>query len=152
MPRHGPGTPRRPAAGPTWPGSRPRRRRLREHDVSRAAQQLDLAPDELRGWEWAQLRACLDDGLGPLAEGLRWLNLIGFRDDGRRALLGAGAIEIRDPPFAEVSVRIPVRSEKVYRAGTCPRPARSDSSSPSPAIVSALSIAPGDAPAHPSSN
>ena len=88
---------------------------LREHDISRAAQQLDLAPEELRRWEWTHLRA-LDDGLGPIPDGRRWINLIGFGDDGRLALLGAGTIEIRDPPFAEVSARIPVRSEKVYRA------------------------------------
>jgi WD40 repeat protein len=86
---------------------------LREHDVSRAAQQLELVPSGLRGWEWAHLRARLDDGLGPIAADRHWTDLIGFLDDGRLAVFGAGTIELRTPPFAEPSGRIPLGAAKV---------------------------------------
>jgi hypothetical protein len=86
---------------------------LREHDVARAAQQLDLAPCRLRGWEWAHLQARLDEGLGPIAGDRRWTDLIGFLDDGRLAVFGAGTIELRTSPFAEPSAKIPVRAAKV---------------------------------------
>jgi WD40 repeat protein len=86
---------------------------LREHDVSRATQQLDLAPGDLRGWEWDHLRARLDDGLGPIVGDRRWTDLIGFLDDGRLAVFGSGTIELRTSPFIEPSARIPARAAKV---------------------------------------
>jgi eukaryotic-like serine/threonine-protein kinase len=86
---------------------------LREHDVSRAVQQLDLAPGGLRGWEWAHFRARLDDGLGPISGGGRWTDLIGFLDDGRLAVFGTGTIELRTSPFTEPSSRIPARAARV---------------------------------------
>ncbi len=86
---------------------------LREHDVSRATRQLELAPGGLRGWEWAHLRARLDDGLGPIAGGRHWTDLVGFLDDGRLAVFGAGTIELRTAPFAEPSARIPLDAGKV---------------------------------------
>ena len=104
-----------PAAVPTSLVCRPRKWRIREHDVARAARQLDLAPGELRGWEWGHLRARLDDGLGPIAEGGHCRDLIGFLTDGRLAVVRAGAIEFRGAPFAAVSGRIPVRAEVVAR-------------------------------------
>jgi WD40 repeat protein len=86
---------------------------LREHDVARAAQQLELAPGGLRGWEWAHLRARLDDGLGPIASGHRWTDLIGFVDDGRLVVFGDGTIELRTSPFDQPSATIPVRAARV---------------------------------------
>jgi hypothetical protein len=42
---------------------------LSHHDVADAARQLEVAPRELRGWEWHHLHARLDDRAAVLPEG-----------------------------------------------------------------------------------
>lgn len=49
----------------------------------------------------------------PDRRGPAWTDLVGFLDDGRLAVFGAGTIELRTAPFAEPSARIPLDAGKV---------------------------------------
>jgi WD40 repeat protein len=59
------------------------------HDVREAARQLELAPRELRGWEWRHLHARLDQSLAVVA-GLPEVGKVAFCPPGERIAVAEG--------------------------------------------------------------
>ena len=57
---------------------------LRIHDVPEAERRLDMAPAELRGWEWHHYRARLDQSVATLSHHDSQVNTARFSRDGTR--------------------------------------------------------------------
>jgi WD40 repeat protein len=93
---------------------------LTAHDVADAAHQLEVAPKDLRGWEWRHLKSRLDDSslvirLSPMARG----SLLAAPDRLRLTVLTGTGMSLTDLDGGEpASVPLPRRGQLVGAALT----------------------------------